>query len=102
MKTSQVRKVREVTYMKVFTVGLNQPLKHLKGAETQFPHPPILLWVRPQSTLRGLLPKAPVVYGFVWLLNFEPRLGPIKPTNGSIVGTRICLEMSDVASLESN
>ena len=89
----------EVTCTKVFTVGLNRPLRHLKGVETWFPS--ILLWVRPQSTLCGLLSKGLVVQGFVWLINFELGSGP-KPTNGSFAGTEICIEMSDVVSLESN
>jgi len=95
--------VREVTCMKVFTVGLNRPpLRHLKGAETWFQHPTILLQVRPQSALRGLLPKGPVLQGFVWLNNSKPGSGPLKPKNDSVVGTGIYIEMSDVVSLISN
>ena len=92
----------EVTRAKIFTVGLNRPLKHFKGAETWFQHAPILLWVRPLSVLHRLFPNGSIVQGFVWLNNSKPGLGPLKPTNGSIARTRICIEMSDVVSLESN
>lgn len=39
--------------------------------------------------LRILMPKGLVVYGFAWFLNAELGLGPIKPTNGFVVGTEI-------------
>ena len=65
--------MREVTYVKVFIVGLNQPLRHLEGTETWFQHPPILLQVRPQFALHALLLKGPVVQGFVWLINSKPK-----------------------------
>jgi len=33
--------------------------------------------------------KGLVVSGFAWLPNVESGFGPIKPTNGSVAGTRI-------------
>ena len=51
-----------------------------QGAETWFQHPPILLRSRLRSALRGLMPKGPIVQGFVWLINDEPRSSPFKPT----------------------
>ena len=74
------REVCEVTYLKVPTVGPNQTLRHLKGAETWFQQPPILLRVRPQSALHRSLPKGLIVQGLFWLINSEPGLGPNKPT----------------------
>ena len=43
---AKAREVREVTCAKRLSVGPNQPLRHLKGAETWFQYPPILLRVR--------------------------------------------------------
>ena len=82
MKASQAKEGRKVTCVKAFIVGLNQPLRHLKGAETWFQHPPILLLVRPQSVLRRLLLKGPVVQGVFWIINFEPGSSPNNPTIG--------------------
>ena len=94
--------MREVTCMKRLTIGLHQTLRHLKGAETWFQHPTILLRVIPQSALRRLLPKEPVEQGFVWLINSEPGSGPNKLTNSFVPRTGICIDMFDVVSLESN
>lgn len=66
--------------MKISTIGLSRHPKHLKGAKTWFQHPPILLRVRLQSALYGLMLKGPVVSGFVWLNNFELGSSPLKPT----------------------
>jgi len=49
-----------------------------------------------------LLTKGTVVQGFLFLNNSEPGSGPLKPTNGSVAGTTICIEMSDAVSLESS
>ena len=46
-----------------------------QGAETWFQ-------VRHQSVLCRMMLRGPVVYGFFWLINVEPRLGPLKPTPG--------------------
>ena len=62
----------------------------------------MLLRVRPQSTLKILLSKGPVVLGFDWLINSKPGSGPNTPTNGFVPRTGINIEMSDVVSLEFN
>ena len=94
--------MHEATCVQGLVVGPNQPLRHLKGVETWFKHPTILARVIPQSTECRLLLKGPVVQGFVWLINSDPGSSPNQPTNGSVVGIGICIEMSDVVSLESN